>query len=82
MMIKVDAEHRAYVAQRAVGSNFHSVLFADVRSAEDAAEYRVRCVRADHPDEGGTYGVATRRFTTWDTAAAKPTWRRCATSSS
>ena len=33
MMIKVDAEHRAYVAQRAVGSGFHSVLFADVRSA-------------------------------------------------
>ena len=62
MMIKVDAEHRAYVAQRAVGSGFHSVLFADVRSAEDAAEC-VRCVRADHPDEGGTYGVATRRFT-------------------
>jgi 2-keto-3-deoxy-L-rhamnonate aldolase RhmA len=57
-----DAEHRAYVAQRAVGSGFHSVLFADVRSAEDAAEC-VRCVRADHPDEGGTYGVATRRFT-------------------
>ena len=62
MMIKLDAEHRAYVAQRAVGSGFHSVLFADVRSAEDAAEC-VRCVRADHPDEGGTYGVATRRFT-------------------
>ncbi len=62
MMIKVDAEHRAYVAQRAVGSGFHSVLFADVRSAEDAAEC-VRCVRADHPDEGGTYGVGMRRFT-------------------
>ena len=62
MMIKVDAEHRAYVAQRAVGSGFHSVLFADVRSAEEAAEC-VRWVRADHPDEGGTYGVGMRRFT-------------------
>ena len=30
-MIKVDAENRAYVAQRAVGSGFGSVLFADVR---------------------------------------------------
>ena len=27
-----------------------------------------RCVRADHPDEGGTYGVATRRFAYMDTA--------------
>ncbi|MEE3234994.1 MAG: aldolase/citrate lyase family protein [Candidatus Latescibacterota bacterium] len=62
MMIKVDSEHRAYVAQRAVGSGFHSVLFADVRSAEDVTEC-VRCVRADHPKEKGTYGVATRRFT-------------------
>lgn len=62
MMIKVDAENRAYVAQRAVGSGFHSVLFADVRSAEDVAEC-VRCVRADHPKENGNYGVATRRFT-------------------
>ena len=62
MMIKVDAEHRAYTAQRAVGSGFHSVLFADVRSAEDVVEC-VRCVRADHPKENGTYGVATRRFT-------------------
>jgi len=62
MMIKVDAEHRAYTAQRAVGSGFHSVLFADVRSTEDVVEC-VRCVRADHPKENGTYGVATRRFT-------------------
>ena len=62
MMIKGDAEHRAYTAQRAVGSGFHSVLFADVRSAEDVVEC-VRCVRADHPKENGTYGVATRRFT-------------------
>jgi 2-keto-3-deoxy-L-rhamnonate aldolase RhmA len=62
MMIKVDAEHRGYIAQRAVGSGFHSVLFADVRSAEEAAEC-VRLVRADTPGDNGTYGVGMRRFT-------------------
>ena len=60
-MIKVDAEHRAYVAQRAVGSGFGSVLFADVRDPEEAREC-VRCVRADAPGDEGTYGVAMRRF--------------------
>ena len=54
MMIKVDAENRAYVAQRAVGSGFQSVLFADVRSAEDVVEC-VRCGRADHPKEKGEH---------------------------
>ena len=38
-MIKVDAENRAYVAQRAVGSGFGSVLFADVRDADDARRF-------------------------------------------
>ena len=41
MMIKVDQEPRGFLAQRAIGSGFHSVLFADCRSAADVAE----CVR-------------------------------------
>lgn len=61
-MIKVDAEHRAYVAQRAVGSGFGSVLFADVRDPDEAREC-VRSVRPDTPDDGGTFGVEMRRFT-------------------
>lgn len=60
-MIKVDAENRDYVAQRAIGSGFGSVLFADVRDPEDARAC-VRCVRPDTPEDGGTFGVEMRRF--------------------
>jgi 2-keto-3-deoxy-L-rhamnonate aldolase RhmA len=62
MMIKVDQEPRGFLAQRAIGSGFHSVLFADCRSADDVREC-VSIVRPETPEDGGTYGVATRRFT-------------------
>jgi 4-hydroxy-2-oxoheptanedioate aldolase len=41
MMIKVDQEPRGFLAQRAIGSGFQSVLFSDCRSAEEVQE----CVR-------------------------------------
>lgn len=62
MMIKVDYEGRAFTAQRAIGSGFHSVLFADSRSPEDARDF-VRAVRPETPEDGGLHGVGTRRFT-------------------
>jgi 2-keto-3-deoxy-L-rhamnonate aldolase RhmA len=62
MMIKVDQDPRGFLAQRAIGSGFHSVLFADCRSAADVREC-VRIVRPETPEDDGTYGVATRRFT-------------------
>jgi 4-hydroxy-2-oxoheptanedioate aldolase len=62
MMLKVDQEPRGFLAQRAIGSGFHSILFADCRSAADVREC-VRIVRPETPDDRGTYGVATRRFT-------------------
>jgi 4-hydroxy-2-oxoheptanedioate aldolase len=37
-------------------------LFADCRSAADVLEC-IRIVRPETPEDGGTYGVATRRFT-------------------
>ena len=61
-MIKIDMANNEFVAQRAIGSGFQSVLFADIRSAEDARNC-VRYVRADTPQDRGTYGVATRRAT-------------------
>lgn len=60
-MIKIDWANNEFVAQRAVGSGFNSVLFSDVRSAEGASSC-VGYVRADTPGSGGTFGVATRRF--------------------
>src|SRR5258708_7093786 len=62
MMIKVDEDTQRFTAQRAVGSGFQSVLFADCRSAE-AAKQCIRAVRPETPEDGGLHGVATRRAT-------------------
>lgn len=62
MMVKVDQEPRGFIAQRAIGSGFHSVLFSDCRSVQEAREC-IRIARPETPEDGGTYGVATRRFT-------------------
>lgn len=61
-MIKVDQEPRQFLAQRAIGSGFQSVLFADVRSVDDARAC-VAAVRAEVPETGGLHGAAMRRFT-------------------
>lgn len=60
-MIKVDAANREFTAQRAVGSGFQSVLFADVRSAEDARAC-IKAARPDTPADGGHFGAAMRRM--------------------
>ncbi len=62
MMIKVDQEPRGFLAQRAIGSGFQSVLFSDCRSVDEAREC-IAIARPETPEDGGTYGVATRRFT-------------------
>ena len=49
-MIKVDQEPRSFIAQRAIGSGFQSVLFADCRSVEEVREC-VRIARPDTPEE-------------------------------
>jgi 4-hydroxy-2-oxoheptanedioate aldolase len=59
-MIKVDFESRLFVAQRAIGAGFESVLFADSRSPEDVEEC-VRGVKPDTPQDGGSFGVGARR---------------------
>jgi 4-hydroxy-2-oxoheptanedioate aldolase len=45
---------------RAIGAGFQSVLFADVRSVEDATT-AVRAVRAESPASRGLHGVGMRR---------------------
>jgi 2-keto-3-deoxy-L-rhamnonate aldolase RhmA len=62
MMIKIDQEPRGFLASRAIGSGFQSVLFSDCRSVAEVRE-SVRIVRPETPEDGGTFGVATRRFT-------------------
>ncbi len=61
-MIKVDQQPRTFLAQRAIGSGFQSVLFADCRTVDDVRE-SVRAARPDTPEDGGTHGVTMRRNT-------------------
>jgi 2-keto-3-deoxy-L-rhamnonate aldolase RhmA len=59
-MIKVEQHTRGHLAMRAIGSGIQNVLFADIRTAEDAREC-VRAVRAEHPDQRGIHGAGMRR---------------------
>ena len=59
-MIKVDQEPRRFLAQRAIGAGFQSVLFADCRTLDDVTAC-IQAVRAETPEAGGVHGVATRR---------------------
>jgi 4-hydroxy-2-oxoheptanedioate aldolase len=59
-MIKVDQDTQAFVAQRAIGAGFQSVLFVDTRNAEDA-RHSVAAVRPDTPGSPGVNGASLRR---------------------
>ena len=60
-MMKVEEQTRGFIATRALDAGFQSVLFTDVRSADDAREC-VRLVRPETPEAGGTHGVGMRRI--------------------
>lgn len=57
-MIKVDAEPRTFIAQRAIGAGIQNILFADARSVEDAGE----CVRAVRAEPKGWNGCSMHRI--------------------
>ncbi|HVZ10660.1 HpcH/HpaI aldolase family protein [Rhodopila sp.] len=59
-MIKIEQQQYTHQAMRAIGSGFQSVLFADVRTVEDA-QACVAAVRAETPGTGGRLGVGMRR---------------------
>ncbi|MDP6707168.1 MAG: aldolase/citrate lyase family protein [Alphaproteobacteria bacterium] len=60
LMIKLDQEGQGFWAQAALGAGFKSVLFTDIRSAEDVVTCH-RLVRPDTPAAGGLMGVKLRR---------------------
>ncbi len=53
IMLKVDQEPRGFLAQRAIGSGFQSVLFADCKTVEDFRSC-VEISRPDTPHSGGS----------------------------
>lgn len=57
MMIKIDAESRGFVAQRAMAAGIQNLLFADVRTVEDARE----AVAATRPEPEGNNGIRSDR---------------------
>jgi 2-keto-3-deoxy-L-rhamnonate aldolase RhmA len=59
-MIKVEQDTRGHLAMRAIGAGIQNLLFADVRTPEEA-RHCVRAVRAEHPEYGGLHGVGMRR---------------------
>lgn len=64
-MIKIDQEPRRFLAERAIGAGFQSVLFADGRTVEDFHEC-VRAVKPETPEDGGVHGVGVRRISYMD----------------
>jgi 4-hydroxy-2-oxoheptanedioate aldolase len=59
-MIKIQQESRLHLAVRAIGAGIQNVLFADVHSADEAAEC-VACCRPERPESAGRQGVAMHR---------------------
>jgi 4-hydroxy-2-oxoheptanedioate aldolase len=59
-MIKIEQTQWTHQAMRAIGSGFQAVLFADLRTVEDAHAC-VAAVRAETPGTGGRLGVGMRR---------------------
>ena len=59
-MIKVEQEPRTFITVRALGSGIQNLLFADIRSVEDA-KASVAAVRAEFPGSDGIHGVGMRR---------------------
>jgi 4-hydroxy-2-oxoheptanedioate aldolase len=60
-VIKVDLEPHRFLAQRAIGAGFQSVLFADCGTPEEVRQC-ISSVRAATPQDGGSYGAVSRRF--------------------
>ncbi len=59
-MMKIEQQPRTYLTVRAIGAGIQNLLFADIRSVEDARE-AVASVRAETPQTGGVAGAGMRR---------------------
>jgi len=60
LMIKIERAGQRHGRYRAIDAGFQSVIFADIRTADDVRE-SIRYVRAETPEIGGLHGVNGRR---------------------
>jgi 2-keto-3-deoxy-L-rhamnonate aldolase RhmA len=60
-MIKLDFQHRAYVAQKAMASGFQAIMFTDHKTADEVRE-SIYLVRPDTPQDQGRFGYPNRRW--------------------
>ena len=70
-MMKIDQEPRTFLATRAIGSGIPNLLFADIRTPEEAKE-AVSAARPETPRGGGRVGVAMRRDVGYVMGAGSP----------
>lgn len=70
-MIKVEQDLGPWLANRAMGAGIQNLLFADIRTVEDA-QRAVQSVRADVPDGVGGHGVNMRRYVRFGVDAGTP----------
>src|SRR5258708_26181464 len=74
-MIKIEQHTRGHLAMRAIGSGIQNVLFADIRTPDDAREC-VRAVRPEHPGHRGRHWVGMRRDARTVLHVGSPGWTR------
>jgi 2-keto-3-deoxy-L-rhamnonate aldolase RhmA len=74
-MIKIEQHTRGHLAMRAIGAGLQNVLFADIRTPDDAREC-VRAVRPEHPDHRGLHGAGMRRDVRTVLHVGSPDWTR------
>ncbi|MFN8524913.1 MAG: aldolase/citrate lyase family protein [Chloroflexota bacterium] len=72
-MIKLDQAPRLYLGVRSIGAGIQNLLFADVRTVEDAWEC-VKSTRAEAPGHHGLHGVGMRRDVSFVIDGGSPQW--------
>jgi len=60
-MIKIEQEPRMWLTQRAVDAGFESVLWTDIRTADEVNE-ALRHLHAETPEDKGIHGIGSRRI--------------------
>jgi len=60
-MIKIEQEPRMWLTQRSIDAGFQSVLFTDLRTADEVKDC-IRYIHAETPQDGGVHGIGSRRI--------------------